>query len=676
MALETEDPDPEPSTAAQSASPAPYVHEPAAVEAVARAIDTAYAEAVRWWDVDGGFRNAAVAAGLDPEEPIVREVSYALLYVLRPSLVGESAGCVLRPASGEGPVAFPPETSQVAVPVVDLWSAIAGQAKEPDAVARFSDLLFERQRAVGGGARASAVAAADTYMTVAETRPLDFDATMALMRAWEIARAVGDTAREARARELMIKLATAGLANEPSPPGVVLPLINALTTPPRVVTSRKARKAANQAPAGLPAPDPRINPLLEQAFASYPYGHLASEVAMYMRRQNTDDVGREAINRREVQARIDEASSRPGLVRMRILEEAVNLANRHNIKDLAERATALMQAISQSELGLVTMTTDVKIDTVYAVHIEHWLRPFTQYPDWREGFVYFLRTDCPTGHLDTIKSRSAALAAVAVFRSLIPTTRLNADGLPHWTPATEEQRRADQMAEYAHVYAAQRGQHLAQGLLRIKERYGTPEEADLLAMLSVDGQADRVLAASLARAFRHFWNGDYEACVHIAVPKIEAAARALLRAADEGIYRTQAASTAGGYPGLYVLVDKLKDLGLDESWAYFLQWLLASPTGMNLRNEVAHGFIGDIGPIYAALVLRAATFLSIMVAPLPVNTVRIRERGRVEVRHAPTQVRRVRARTCCGCSVIRSPSWCPTRRAQGWWAGQRAWGRR
>jgi hypothetical protein len=37
--------------------------------------------------------------------------------------------------------------------------------------------------------------------------------------------------------------------------------------------------------------------------------------------------------------------------------------------------------------------------------------------------------------------------------------------------------------------------------------------------------AVRVLAASLARAFLHLWRGDYEACAHVAVPKIEAAAR-------------------------------------------------------------------------------------------------------------------------------------------------------
>ena len=43
-----------------------------------------------------------------------------------------------------------------------------------------------------------------------------------------------------------------------------------------------------------------------------------------------------------------------------------------------------------------------------------------------------------------------------------------------------------------------------------------------------------------------------------------------------------------------------------ESWTYFLRWLLLAPPGMNIRNDLAHGFIGDISPIDAALILRAA----------------------------------------------------------------------
>ena len=67
--------------------------------------------------------------------------------------------------------------------------------------------------------------------------------------------------------------------------------------------------------------------------------------------------------------------------------------------------------------------------------------------------------------------------------------------------------------------------------------------------------------------FRHYWAGDYEASVHVVVPKIETAARALLRELDEGIYRVQVAKDPGQYPGLYVLLQELQKLSLDGSWA-------------------------------------------------------------------------------------------------------------
>ena len=47
---------------------------------------------------------------------------------------------------------------------------------------------------------------------------------------------------------------------------------------------------------------------------------------------------------------------------------------------------------------------------------------------------------------------------------------------------------------------------------------------------------------------------------------------------------------------------------------------LLGPFGVNIRNEIAHGFVTDIGPVYAALVLRAASMLITAAAPQPPST--------------------------------------------------------
>lgn len=42
-----------------------------------------------------------------------------------------------------------------------------------------------------------------------------------------------------------------------------------------------------------------------------------------------------------------------------------------------------------------------------------------------------------------------------------------------------------------------------------------------------------------------------------------------------------------------------------------------------MRNDVAHGFVADISPAYAALVLRAAAMLVTVAAPQPPSATRI-----------------------------------------------------
>jgi hypothetical protein len=151
---------------------------------------------------------------------------------------------------------------------------------------------------------------------------------------------------------------------------------------------------------------------------------------------------------------------------------------------------------------------------------------------------------------------------------------------------------------------------------RFADQYGIPSEDHLTEVLSSDGQADLELASSLARAFRHWWAEDYEAAAAVAYPLVEAAARSLLKELDEGMYRLQKAREPGQYPGLWPMLEALEKIALDESWAYFVRWLLLGPpSGINLRNDLAHGFIRSPGPVYSALILRAAALLVPLTQP-------------------------------------------------------------
>jgi Domain of unknown function (DUF4209) len=96
----------------------------------------------------------------------------------------------------------------------------------------------------------------------------------------------------------------------------------------------------------------------------------------------------------------------------------------------------------------------------------------------------------------------------------------------------------------------------------------------------------------------------------VASPRVETLIRNLVLALGLPVYRVQREKTPGQYPGLGVLLDGLAKAGLDSSWHRFLRTFLASPSGLNYRNELAHGFVDEVDRTYAALVLVAVLYLA------------------------------------------------------------------
>lgn len=97
-----------------------------------------------------------------------------------------------------------------------------------------------------------------------------------------------------------------------------------------------------------------------------------------------------------------------------------------------------------------------------------------------------------------------------------------------------------------------------------------------------------------ARGLHYGYSGDFGAAVHLLVPAIEALVRVHLANAGE---RTSAISADGNENeiGLSALMEneRVVDIfGVDV--AFELRALLCGPIGPNLRNEVAHGLIGDM----------------------------------------------------------------------------------
>lgn len=96
-----------------------------------------------------------------------------------------------------------------------------------------------------------------------------------------------------------------------------------------------------------------------------------------------------------------------------------------------------------------------------------------------------------------------------------------------------------------------------------------------------------------ARGLHYGYSGDFGAAVHLLVPAIEALVRLHLANAGE---RTSAITADGNENeiGLSALMENecVVDI-FGEDVAFELRALLCGPIGPNLRNEVAHGLVGD-----------------------------------------------------------------------------------
>ncbi|GAA3450576.1 hypothetical protein GCM10018962_24090 [Dactylosporangium matsuzakiense] len=580
--------------AAGEAIRGPYEFDAAHVSVAVSMVDDAFATAVDSFDAGLSIMKAAIPAGTVRAASLRAVLVDALTNSLRLAPGGEKAGCFLDPADGGGGSGGLAAIRETPDDVVRLWRGIAASVSAAGAVAHFEDLLFCRH---DGNGRARATRSGEAYLTAVHGRAVDIPVVEMLIRAWTLARNVRNSGLDADARSAMFTAVSDVMAARPGErPGVVLPMLAALAAGPLEVK-------------GTPTVDPLdVDGLLRQAAEDCHDGRHASEIARLRRPRTSDPVAREAIAREEVAACFRSADAAPqAAVRMIRLEEAAQIAKKRSLPDLERVAAAGMQAIKPADLGFQVVSASEPLPTHVA---EGFLHPYTRSPDWRDGLDFFLASDPPSGDIDDLRSHARQARSGL---SLILPPLLFAGGLPRMRAATAADQEKHEMSFFAGVRAENIARLTAEGLDRLAAHYGIPSEDDLVDFFMSRGSRDPRAARTLAKAFRHFWHGDYESSIHLAAPAFEGAARNLLIELDEGIYRAQADKEPGGYPGLYTLISELEKLALDESWAYFFRWLLGGPYGANIRNTIAHGLPSEMSPAVAVLTLRAVSVLAVVV---------------------------------------------------------------
>ncbi|MFI1236827.1 DUF4209 domain-containing protein [Nocardia salmonicida] len=579
--------------------PAPYVFDEADVSAAAHVLDHAFKDLLLGADGWGAVEHAVKELGVALPHSCLRALT---LLACRPLKQNRGLAGAELAVDAASLATLWPSVADVPEDEVTLWTALADAVTVPAAHARLGDLLFARKVPKAGeyGRRA-----AQAYLIAVDQHEIDTRTTVYLLRGWTLARRLNDLGLENSALDVLIDHVGVIMAyHNRSMPGVLYPLLRVLCEKPRDSTRAEDQSRF-------------VSSVLKILAASETMEHVVAEVARLRRKLlGSGELTQELrdVHADEVAGLYRQAHDAPNLaVRFIHLETAAKVAAARGLHEQAKKFVAEMEAINLDDIGMEVIRTSSSIPTWL---IEAQLDPYTETSDWRTGFRLFC-TDpvAPTGR---IQDHRAFAATTGKDLLRLPSVLIR-NGMPRYTLTTAEEQDKEDVARSAGIQASMYGGILADALQRISQRYGVPSVDELTAVFLELGAVDPRLARSLAKGFGYFWARDHEAVAGIVIPKIEAAARALLRALDEGIYQLQAAKNPGNYPYLPVLLDELEKLALEEDWAYFLRWLLLGPIGLNLRNEYAHGFIDDVGPVQAAMLLRAAVVL-ITAAPITDNS--------------------------------------------------------
>jgi hypothetical protein len=544
------------------------------------ALQRAVAAADSWHQVSSDLRREATS----PDDPVMI-IASAFDYMLQTDRRGSQRQSPFEPMMRfESGDTVPPLVEQVDNDWLAVWTEIASAVDSPIARARLHDLLAERH---AGDVRAHGLDASQAYREVARLpswHPVE--RADCLIRALTLARRFNAPDVDEIRQEIVAAAQRSLEAVDPEP-GVALSLISSLVSDPDCPEA--------------------VDRLLDVARSTYQGAHVEEDVIDLQKQRARGDAERiDALNRERVLAWLDEADRASGLPRVVHLETAARLARDAGLRDLEQVAQQHLQSVPKEDLELQHISAEASIPPEV---VDEYLSPFTDAQSVDDLLVALVSHPPATGQVDSNRQAVERSRREFPLQHLLPRIVLGGDRLPRWSPSSDSDQEDGDLARQETLHFQLIGDLLARGLWLGGENL-VPEPAAVEAFLErlpnhVDGVPHR-----LATAFAFYWQGDWTTAAFTALPCVEALSRSLVLQLGRGIYQTQRGQRPGQYPGLGVLLRWMRDEGLDESWYRYLWTILASPAGLNLRNEVAHGFAVELGPRHAAAILHMATYLA------------------------------------------------------------------
>jgi hypothetical protein len=475
--------------------------------------------------------------------------------------------------------------------ILPLWERVLGLAPIALVRARFADLLWEVR--FGDRPVDYARAAIDEYVAAARG---DFGHAVELgdaaRRAVELATRINDPARRGSAVEAAVGLVVEAIESEERKPGVALRLLDMF------VRDRPDRRP------------PGLDDLLDRAidrFGADPW-NLESALEMQVRLAPPDQ--HPAIWSRASHTFRDLAGQSEGLVRYAHLQHALELAEDHGLRELADDIRQEVEGMTEDELDLRTISTEV---TIPREDVDRFIEAFVGDDTWDAALSRF-GAHLPTGDTDENREFVEQLMQDHPIQFLVTRIHIGPENSLVRSSAGEDDAAEQALIQHEAQRASMFSLFAVEIIEKIRERYG-PVSRD--ATWFENEFIDAATARRIAKSIELYEAGEFDAAASVLAPRLEKVVRRL--ASFAGIPVTQSPDRRGrpgGVKGLGEVLSLLKGV-LPEPTRRFLRVLLVETTGLNLRNRISHGFDDEIGQREMTLLIQAACHLRLLESEPP-----------------------------------------------------------
>lgn len=556
-------------------------------------VDQAADSSDHWYRIGERLRELAAKEDPDLIGPIVASLQYDFI---EPSEAERRSqwgpfGPMLELTDGR---VYPLQLNDAPDEWLTVWAELIELVSHPAPRARLHDLLWERRWSSRPDNHARA--AIDAYEELAALPWEPLYRAEALGRALELARAVGDDERSQRIIEKTLEATAVSIQSERREPGVALRLIQSVMTLPREEQPVRVDELLSQAESRY-APDPWLLQSISDLQAS---------------RAGSDSEAVRSINMRQIDHWRAAAGSASGLIRLKHLETALELARVHGFRDVAESIRKEIQDISVEEMDLKELSTTVEISRE---RMQRFHDAFLSGANWRECLSLFASYGPPSGTHEENLRVIEELQRDHPLQFLFGRVILGPDNVPIRHANSEAEQREVELSEYEARAIGFWAISAAEVLDRIYKEKTPPTHQELADFFTTSLISPEV-ADRFARGFMLFWADQPDEASHIVVPRLEAVIREMCRQAGMAIIREPRGRQPGGVRLLGDLLFSLQGR-LDESWRRYLVNLLVDPVGTNLRNRIAHALVPRATRQEAALLLHAACFLTLLLANTP-----------------------------------------------------------